>query len=345
MYGKFFPGFFRRLVHAADWRKRYWSGSIGQHNLLRSVVLSELGQQTQQDCEMVGSRRGPMERVCFSIPVSECVKQLLVAHVVQNAEDETPEASPDHIRNSRGRAALKNKSRRLYEDLCCSIVDLELHDSILVWHIATGMYLCRYKKQAKATGGCQDDAQLLAHAEAAEGLSSCMLFLLAARTYMLPPPASRNAYVHVCSYLTSLEHKSPDDLADLLQSNGEGLNTGSNTEAVPRKTGDKSRYTNTLNRATQHGAKLIAEEMPAADMLELISQVWVEMLCYAGYRCTGYSHAKQLSGGELITVAAILMEHIKRRTPMPYIATACNCPSLLVSTMHEDLKWSIEISF
>jgi hypothetical protein len=165
-----------------------------------------------------------MERVCFSIPVSECVKQLLVAHVVQNAEDETPEASPDHIRNSRGRAALKNKSRRLYEDLCCSIVDLELHDSILVWHIATGMYLCRYKKQAKATGGCQDDAQLLAHAEAAEGLSNCMLFLLAARTYMLPPPASRNAYVHVCSYLTSLEHKSPDDLAGLLQSNGEGLN-------------------------------------------------------------------------------------------------------------------------
>uniref|UniRef100_A0A0A9A6P8 Uncharacterized protein n=1 Tax=Arundo donax TaxID=35708 RepID=A0A0A9A6P8_ARUDO len=41
------------------------------------------------------------------------------------------------------------------------------------------------------------------------------------------------------------------------------------------------------------------------------------MLCYAGYRCSAYSHAKQLSnGGEFITIVALLMEHIKRRTTM-----------------------------
>ena len=46
-------------------------------------------------------------------------------------------------------------------------------------------------------------------------------------------------------------------------------------------------------------------------MLKLIVLVWVEMLCYAGQRCSSDSHAKQLSnGGELITIAAILVECI-----------------------------------
>lgn len=47
--------------------------------------------------------------------------------------------------------------------------------------------------------------------------------------------------------------------------------------------------------------------------LELLAQVWVETLCYAGQRCSPLCHAKQLSdGGELITVAAILVEYFKR---------------------------------
>jgi hypothetical protein len=45
-------------------------------------------------------------------------------------------------------------------------------------------------------------------------------------------------------------------------------------------------------------------------MLELIAQVWLEMLCFAGHRCTAYSHAKQLgSGGDLITLAALLVKY------------------------------------
>ncbi|KAF0918247.1 hypothetical protein E2562_023330 [Oryza meyeriana var. granulata] len=121
----------------------------------------------------------------------------------------------------RGRAVLK--SCRLYEGL-------GLEESILAWHITTEVYLYWYGERAKAAG--------------------YMLFLLAARPFMLSPTASRNAYVNMCYSLTSLR-------------------------------------------------------------LELIALVWVEMLCYAGRRCSAYSHAKQLSnGGELITIAAILVEYI-----------------------------------
>ncbi|RLM80887.1 hypothetical protein C2845_PM12G07080 [Panicum miliaceum] len=52
---------------------------------------------------------------------------------------------------------------------------------------------------------------------------------------------------------------------------------------------------------------------PAGMMLELIAQVWVEMLCYAGARCSAHSHAMQLSnGGELITLAAISVRYCER---------------------------------
>jgi hypothetical protein len=74
----------------------------------------------------------------------------------------------------------------------------------------------------------------------------------------------------------------------------------------------------TLKKGSMLGAMLIGQEplqghLPSAEILDLLAQVWAEMLCYAGYRCTGYYHAKQLSnGGELITVAAILAHYISR---------------------------------
>jgi hypothetical protein len=78
-----------------------------------------------------------------------------------------------------------------------------------------------------------------------------------------------------------------------------------------------------LDKASQLGAKLIDDKIEGlgiAEMLDLISQVWVEMLCYVSYRCSAHAHAKQLSnGGELITVAAFLMEHIRRRTSMSMV--------------------------
>ncbi|CAO2034269.1 unnamed protein product [Urochloa humidicola] len=187
------------------------------------------------------------------------------------------ESNPYHIRNSRGRAALESR-RGLNESLSWSI-DIDLDESILVWHIATDIYLFWYKEQAK------EDPELLAQAE---------------------------------------KHSAPEDLACLLWHSGDKLNTRSNTDEGNDTTatgtaGDSSCYKKILDMASQLGAKLIDDNLHAsggaADMLELITQVWVEMLCDASYRYSAYAHAKQLSnGGELITVAALLMENIRRRT-------------------------------
>jgi hypothetical protein len=43
-------------------------------------------------------------------------------------------------------------------------------------------------------------------------------------------------------------------------------------------------------------------------LVQMICDVWVEMLCYTAYRCNENFHAKQLKdGGELLTAIALLM--------------------------------------
>ncbi|TKW03038.1 hypothetical protein SEVIR_7G040700v4 [Setaria viridis] len=312
----FIVGSLRRLVHAADWW-RYWSGSMGQHNLLQLCARS-WASKSSKIARWMGLE-DPWNTMIYSssIPVPACIKQLVVEQVLKS--EGTLESTPEHIHNSRGREALEK--RGLYENLAWSI-DIGLDESILVWHIATDLYLYWYKEKAKG------DPELLAHAgvmKTVEALSNYMLFLLVSRPYMLPPPASRNAYVHVCHFLSFLEHGTPEDLANLLRRSGNELNTRSNTEAnditLTGISGDSSRYKKILDRGSQLGAKLVDDKLQdsgTAGILELITRVWVEMLCYVGYRCSAYSHAKQLSNGsELITVAALLMEHIRRQTPEP----------------------------
>jgi hypothetical protein len=72
--------------------------------------------------------------------------------------------------------------------------------------------------------------------------------------------------------------------------------------------GDSSRYKKILDKGSQLGTKLMDDKFKGlgpAEMLDRISQVWVEMLWYVSYRCSAHSHAKQLSdGSELITIVA-----------------------------------------
>jgi hypothetical protein len=72
----------RRLVHAADWRKRYWSGSIGQHNLLQLCSRSWASKRSKIARWLGVEDPWNVFAYAFSIPVSECVEKLLVSQVL-----------------------------------------------------------------------------------------------------------------------------------------------------------------------------------------------------------------------------------------------------------------------
>ncbi|KAF8664815.1 hypothetical protein HU200_054541 [Digitaria exilis] len=304
---------FRRFVGAADRRSQHsWSRSMGQHSLLQVCVGSKVNRSSK-----VARRLGVEDwwntiACSWSVAVSPLIERLVVKQVRESCG--VLASSPDHISNSRGRAVLKRKSQQLYSELEWSVDpnQLSLEDTILVWHIATDLYLLQWRNNRK---GSEDLAK------AVEALSNYMLFLLVARPNMLPPSASRTAYVEMCYCLTAVSYSSAEELADLLRRYGVALNTRSESFRFPYDTGMTANRLRSLhnNTALQRGSwlatKLIAEDSPSSadTMLKLMGKVWVEILCYVGIRCSGYSHAKQLSdGGELVTVAAFLLEYLKR---------------------------------
>ena len=73
--------------------------------------------------------------------------------------------------------------------------------------------------------------------------------------------------------------------------------------------GDKSK--SVLFEACRLAKMLESLEMGARQKWEMVSDVWVEMLCHAATHCGWIQHGQQLRrGGELLTHVSLLMAHL-----------------------------------
>ncbi|XP_006659907.1 uncharacterized protein LOC102718017 [Oryza brachyantha] len=308
----------RRLVHAAKWRRRYWSGSMGQHNLIELSAGSRSSKRSKIARWMGVEDWWNIKAYSRSIPVPELIPDLLVNHVlkIRSGDDD----DHNNLFDSKGQAELKRWG--LYErGLTWSV-----EERVVVWHLATNVYLSWRCEKTKAENSYK------AEEAAVQSLSNYMMFLLAARPYMLSPTASRDAYVEMAYALTPAGGlrccSSAEELTRFLRAYGDAPED--ERGAVRHKHGSSLDFTTqhhlqaVLDTGCELGARLIGneesslqdEDAAAApeDTLGLIAQVWVEMLCHAGKQCSAYSHARQLSnGGELVTIAALLVEYTTKR--------------------------------
>ncbi|CAN6347558.1 unnamed protein product [Urochloa humidicola] len=158
--------YLRRLIKAAGNKKCL--RSIGQYNMLDFCTRD------------TGGLRGRIaKKVCLedwwnkvhyssTVPVEPWIKQL----VLEGMRKRGKEAAT----NARDKWALSRSG--LYEELGWSI-DLEFHQSILVWHLASDFYLHRSKEQSVI------DPQAVLP-KAIKVLSNYMLYLLVVHPYLLP---------------------------------------------------------------------------------------------------------------------------------------------------------------
>lgn len=131
----------QKLLASRSWRRRYWHRCMEQHDLLELCSRSRASRGSRVAEYFQVEDRWNMQAYSWSIPVPERIEQLVAKQVDQSRGIES-DANEDHIFNSRGRAALDMMG--LYDGpkgLRWSI-DSELDESILVWHIATKIYLC-----------------------------------------------------------------------------------------------------------------------------------------------------------------------------------------------------------
>jgi hypothetical protein len=144
----------RQLV-LPERRRWWWSHSMGQHSLFKlydhrnksrsSRIARRMGVEEPWNTMLHSSR----------IPFSQKLKRLLVELLYQYGVD--------------------NDDTRVYSALGTVSSKMELDKCILVWHIATEVYLRWYKEEEEAK-----DEEQWKLVEATEALSNYMLFLMAA---------------------------------------------------------------------------------------------------------------------------------------------------------------------
>ncbi|XP_048547334.1 uncharacterized protein LOC125526737 [Triticum urartu] len=273
----------------------------------------------------------------WSTPVPTAIIEKVLELVSATDGSGSNDASQIDITNSRGRNTLrryslsffleKGYSLSLGKDLAWS-VGLDLDESILVWHITTHVYLEWLEKNAlrgvHLARFCRENEKKVQLLQGTRALCNYMFYLLVARSYILP--VTRQRYIQLCHDL-----KTRYDARDLLdailyqkdallggspvQPNGMSQSSGTAQPPVNNTGVGGTAQPSSINSTLDLGCKLAAQLLHTAEkevdvvrILEMVFEVWVEMLCYTVYHCNEKSHARNLTnGGELMTIVALMM--------------------------------------
>ncbi|XP_040378951.1 uncharacterized protein LOC121054149 [Oryza brachyantha] len=314
----------RDLVGGAGRRK--WSGAIGQYNLLQwcsatskqrkysstsveipqdvmkllfedliKVILRTKKTEDDQKKPMVTARLRVLGQKSQSHVHLQQTKVSMPSEG-RTGDPNVPVGSTGLIKVVQGMSILK--LNELVPRLG-RFIRADIQEGILIWHIATDMYL----RTPHFAMGSQDE-ETAKHVRAINLVSNYMMFLVLERPSMVPGLALRKQFQVTSNRL--LRHVAeangdPDRLADIL----------TKEEVKKSEQGKKKDLRGNALRL----AAMLARQLNALNseekfsMLQVLFEIWVEMLLYVSHRCSRESHAQKLSeGGELTTVIWIMAE-------------------------------------
>ncbi|KAH7832970.1 hypothetical protein Vadar_001904 [Vaccinium darrowii] len=180
-------------------------------------------------------------------------------------------------------------------------VQMEFHQSILIWHLATEI---GYRLDHEQTS----NNLILFEQDRCKCISRYMLYLLVEHPNMLPIGMGqikfRDLYSDLGDFIEMYISKPLKDVTEKEAS--KMLMEIVNPENMLVGGGDRSNF------VILHGCKL-ASQLGKLDQIpkwQVINNVWIEMLAHAASQCKGRHHAQQLrQGGEYVTHVWLLMAH------------------------------------
>ncbi|MED6109055.1 hypothetical protein PIB30_030006 [Stylosanthes scabra] len=188
-------------------------------------------------------------------------------------------------------------------------IEVEFDQSMLLWHIATD--LCYYSEKSVELQSCESSKLLSNYMMYSKLLSNYMMYLLVRCPFMLPNGIGQIRFDDTCAEARELllerKHiKKAKEACNMI--------LDVNTEIPPSDVkGDRSK--SVLFDACRLAKSLqdleTKKHWTKQEKWEMISRIWLEMLCHAASHCRGRDHARQLSkGGELLTHVWLLMAHL-----------------------------------
>ncbi|KAK1296162.1 hypothetical protein QJS10_CPB15g01297 [Acorus calamus] len=320
--------------------KNKWSGKMTQSNLIKSWIHDEkwlLNKTRSQVWEKVcGVSYRQIVQICRpmdGIPVPQELKQFIFKELKRKLRTVDDPKGYKRLSNSRGEWVLQWMGYR--NVFGWSVDDVEFDESILLWHIATD--LC-YQSDKYDDNVTQQQGQFqkvkiwvekLLHPkqqqqqqnegtdkkEENEGkdkngwlskiMSDYMFYLLMLCNTMMTSGIGHIRYADTCAEASRFFGEEDVNWKMVCERLLEEDTSAVEWELLHNQ-GDRSM--SVLFHACSLAQSLNNEK---EKKWEIISAVWVEMLCYAASQCRGYQHAQRLSkGGELLSFVWLLMAHL-----------------------------------
>ncbi|KAL9813275.1 hypothetical protein AtNW77_Chr5g0129151 [Arabidopsis thaliana] len=195
------------------------------------------------------------------------------------------------------------------EKLVRYVTKVDYDQSLLMWHIATELCYQQHEKET-IPEGYDEQRKHYSNREFSKIISDYMMYLL----ILQPGLMSEVAGIGKIRFRDTLAETHKFFQRKRIYNMGVNLATeyildvNSEIEPVDVK-GDRSK--SVLFDASRLAKDLTRmEKTHKKDKWEILSKVWVELLCYAACHCDSTAHVEQLSrGGELINFVWLLMAH------------------------------------
>ncbi|VAH24534.1 unnamed protein product [Triticum turgidum subsp. durum] len=301
---------------------RRWSGTVGQYNMLHlcSRPSKRSSPLPGRFAMMLGLEEWwNREHYSQTARISEDLKENLRLYIHELVR-EGHVSTQGIVRKKWGEYAIQWKCRKLYKKLTGDLLGVEFQEGIIIWHIATDLYLL----DDKHTGMEIMEGQAMY--ESVRVLSNYMMFLLVERPYMLPGLAQSRLYRRTCENLVKIwgpegqKHQAPSWRAMFRLRDG------------PNSRSSLQRRKKLADMVQERKPKALAKELASNgenldreySSLQVLLFVWMDFLVHAANRCSRESHAKKLSsGGEFTTVLWLLIEHLHQLVePKPSSSSA-----------------------
>lgn len=301
------------------YNSRRWSRTMGQYNMLHLCTRPADTPLTSPLLGRLAKAVGPngwwnRKHYSGSTKLPDSIRRCISLHMRQ-LYTKGRLNSLGMLRKKWGEEPLDR--RGLYKEgtMLRDSLGVEFQEGIIIWHIGTDIFLAK-SDRAKA----QDAAPRV---EAIRVLSNYLMFLLVERPYMLPGQPQNRLYQRTCDNLVSMRNKSGRKAGTIKNLFRLRDGPGSSSRAAEREELANDVYEEYESRRFSHDAprltyvvrlakQLLEKERDGTvDSLELVLDVWTDILVYAGNKCSRESHAKKLnSGGELTTILWLMAEHL-----------------------------------
>ncbi|KAF8029452.1 hypothetical protein BT93_E1994 [Corymbia citriodora subsp. variegata] len=282
----------RFLVRRYMKRKR-WSNSVGQLDLSDHRLYADWPRPIRTIFRCLGKKQVTLRRhwIHSRVEIPRFLKELLVENIEKF----------DAIRRHKPFTERGNWTLEAHElssdvewtqealEVLEKSISITFDKSIIIWHMATNICLLSEPDESPNCKG-------------SKLLSNYMIYLLALRPYTLSLTTANVTLEHACAILKPfLRYRGRD----------EALATLSAEETVLKPSLDQMGSIITREWHVLSDAQELAATLKGKDnKWQIISSIWVEMLCYSAYGCQVYHHMKLLRlGGELITHAWLLLMH------------------------------------